>query len=251
MAEDGRSLSSSFGMSLPQWMKNKINNNDRTLLDQNTFSPPQTDDNFLYMSRFKRNQQQQEQKQDQISKLSSNILPHFDTKLIESANKNDECGLSVIKVAHQMVNSSKLTSKSAASTSTTIVENVLENSDDQPATEPLNFNRSLRRGSKSLPSSPLSSPKSQRKSKNRYFGTSTGMESGWILGGLLKKGALSQSVSVINEEDGGETSDLKHQTLSGKMKSASQLSIDADFESKLIERRKILREMNFYSPTST
>ncbi|KAK9694413.1 hypothetical protein QE152_g33566 [Popillia japonica] len=54
MADGDRSLSS--GMSLPQWMKTRMNERDLSLadiirlnFDQTAFSPPENDDSFLYI----------------------------------------------------------------------------------------------------------------------------------------------------------------------------------------------------------
>lgn len=125
--------------------------------------------------------------------------------------------------------------------------------EEEFATEPITFNKALRRGSKSLPSSPLTSPntspKARRKQMNRYFagGTDTDkIQGSWILSGLLRKhDKLSQSVSVINEEENIQ------ETLA---KTVSQISLDEVTETKLPKQKKAkpseLREMNFWSPTS-
>lgn len=127
--------------------------------------------------------------------------------------------------------------------------------EEEFATEPAGFNRSLRRGSKSLPTTPLSSPhsspKSRRRQVNRYFGSTTDpdkIQGSWILSGLLRKhDKLSQSVNIINEEDG------MYDTVT---KSVSQISIDdvADVtktpKKTLKPKPSELREMNFWSPTS-
>ncbi|KAK9694410.1 hypothetical protein QE152_g33566 [Popillia japonica] len=151
-----------------------------------------------------------------------------------------QCGSSVIRVAHQMV-TGKFTKGIVAP-------------EEEFATEPAGFNRSLRRGSKSLPSSPLTSPntspKSKRKQMNRYFSGSSDVErahGSWILSGLLRKhDQLSRSVSVINEEENVQDS---------LTKTVSQISIDEPMETKLPKQKKAkpseLREMNFWSPTST
>ncbi|KAI4459460.1 hypothetical protein MML48_6g00016021 [Holotrichia oblita] len=180
---------------------------------------------------------------------SENILPEASKPLLGKIKSNGtddgfkgeaaQCGSSVIRVAHQMV-----TGKFTKGTVT---------SEEEFATEPANFNRALRRGSKSLPSSPLTSPntspKAKRKQMNRYFSGSSDVErahGSWILSGLLRKhDQLSRSVSVINEEENVQDS---------LTKTVSQISIDESTEAKVPKQKKAkpseLREMNFWSPTS-
>ncbi|GJQ72594.1 hypothetical protein Trydic_g1259 [Trypoxylus dichotomus] len=286
MTDGDRSLSS--GMSLPQWMKNRMN--DRLNFDQNAFSPPENDDSFLYI-RYNRvpgassinnttttTNGQFTPKIEVVPKPLSTVvvsatstattdfskhtapckkfIPNSVNVISEASkplsgkiksNGTDDgfkgeaaqCGSSVIRVAHQMV-TGKLTRGASIP-------------EEDFATEPVGFNKALRRGSKSLPSSPLSSPntspKSRRKHMNRYFSGALDTDKvhgSWILSGLLRKhDNLSRSVTVINEEESD------HDTLT---KSISQISIDEPTEMKTTKQKRAkpseLREMNFWSPTS-
>lgn len=111
----------------------------------------------------------------------------------------------------------------------------------------------MRRGSKSLPASPLGSPKSMRRSQNPYFTAtftvnppngSSDSTRGWLLSSLLgmHRDTMSSTTSIASSHI--EESDEAH-TSSGQEKSstATQRPIKA--------RPSELREMNFWTPTST
>lgn len=148
-----------------------------------------------------------------------------------------QCDTSVIRLAHQIV-SNKLLRK-------------LKAVEEEFATQPPGFNRSIRRGSKSLPStpstSPRSSPKSRRRQSNRYFVDDidgSKIEGSQILSGFIRKqDNLSQPPIIINKDDG------LHNTIT---KSLAQVSIDAVAEATRTRKKSVkeLREMNFWSPTS-
>lgn len=233
-------------------------------MDQNTFSPPDHEDTFLYIRYPNRSilstpvQEDTKQKYTPITDLlernniSADIKTHTKPCLqylngakappkplpkINKSNGVDDgfkgegaaCGTSVVRVAHQMVVQRGFNPVTTPS------------NDDEPASPPAGWNPSTRRGSKSLPSSPIS----QRKQlAHKYFTGAFVDNSGdkpqgsWILSTFLgKRDNISKSVMTLTEEDqmdGDVTIDKKKST-SGQI-----------FKAKPSE----LREMNFWSPTS-
>ncbi|KAF5304214.1 hypothetical protein FQR65_LT08021 [Abscondita terminalis] len=262
MASEDRSLNSG-GISIPQWMKSKISDN-RFDLDQNTFSPPENDDSFLYI-RYP--QLIKSAKTPTVVAAETKIPCEVDyvnhtapckqsilnpgykpTMVVANtpdvkikSNGTDDgfkgegaaCGSSVVRVAHQMISGRYPVNSNPI--------------DDDPL-KPKGFQPSQRRGSRSLPASPQSSPKSRRKlnSTNKYFtGAFVDNENhsgGWLLQGLLGKRELSQSIGLITEESVKSELD----------KSVSDLHVNdlnkvkKEFKTKPSE----FREMNFWSPTS-
>ena len=265
MAAEDRSLNS--GISIPQWMKNKITEN-RFDLDQSTFSPPDNDDSFLFI------------RYPDLSKklVSTDTKPTLSTcdgayinhtapckqyiinpgytpsavlkkpKDIKiKSNGTDDgfkgegaaCGSSVVRVAHQMVSG-----KYPINNTQSVEEDPLR---------PKNFTPSRRRGSKSLPASPVSSPqtspKSRRRAVNKYFTSpfadSDNPPSGWILQGLLSKREISQSIGQIAEES--VKSDMEKSVSALNINESKPIkNITRDFKTKPSE----YREMNFWSPTT-
>lgn len=236
-------------------------------LDQSTFSPPEHDDTFLYI-RHPRQLQTGQNPQDPPNKyspitdllernrLTTDYTNHTkpcqqyingasvpaqaptQIKILKSNGVDDgfkgdgaACGTSVVRVAHQMIVSRGFNLPPSASS---IPE------DDIPATPPVGWDPSRRRGSRSAPSSPVS----QRKlNSNKYFtgaftdGAVEKYQGSWILSGLLgKRENMSKSVNTLTEEDSVDTElTEKKKTTSGQL-----------FRAKPSE----LREMNFWSPTS-
>lgn len=252
--EQDRSLNS--GVSLPQWMKTKIG--DRYDIDE-TFSPPSHDDSFFYIRYPKACTKSQKSREQTVCKASDlleksgqvlkqdfsqhtlqcrQFIPEAKMDSTSSVGASDSiakaynksvrtskpagiddgftgdtaaCGKSVVHVAHQMIAESML----ARGFST--------NGDDSVASGE-GFNKTKRRGSKSLPASPLgspeTSPQSRRKVLNRYFTGAFTLEraninpsgsqesankypGSWILSGLLGQQQRSDSLDslTILEED--------------------------------------------------
>lgn len=248
---EDRSLSA--GMSFPRWVKNKMN--DRLDLDQNTFSPTELDDSFMYYYRFPTKNEPKNMTDTKVVKASEGPAVKVDFSNISSAtqlakprpkgtddgfkSETSQVGSSILKVANQIVSGKK------------VPEASLE--PEKECEELLaKFDPYRRRGSRSLPASPLSSPKSKRR-MNKFF-TSPYMEGdnkskGWILSSLLATREMSQSMNFIGEENKEELE-----------RASSTLSIDdvtsgpgkhhhnktQVYKAKPSE----LREMNFWSPTS-
>lgn len=224
-------------------------------LDQSTFSPPDHEDTFLNFRQPKHQTGNQETTKFtpitdllERTRLGDYTQNHtkpcqqyingatYQPKPIKPNKSNGvddgfkgegaACGSSVVRVAHQMV-------VARGFNPSTIPE------DDIPATPPVGWDPSRRRGSKSAPSSPVTQ---RRMNSNKYFtgaftdGTVDKYHGSWILQGLLgKRENLSKSVSTLTEEDGFEELNEKKKTTSGQI-----------FRAKPSE----LREMNFWSPTS-
>lgn len=262
MASEDRSLNSG-GISIPQWMKGKITEN-RFDLDQNTFSPPENDDSFLYI-RYPQIIKSQTVTPVETTKVpcevdylnhtapckQSIINPGYKPTTIVAnsldvkikSNGTDDgfkgegaaCGSSVVRVAHQMISGRYPN----------------DNPIDKDPLKPKGFQPAQRRGSKSLPASPQTSPKNRRKLNmaNKYF-TGPFMDNenhsgGWILQGLLGKRELSQSIGLISEESvrSNLENSLSDLNLNG---SKNDLRTKKEFKPKPSE----FREMNFWSPTS-
>ncbi|EEZ98200.1 uncharacterized protein LOC655336 isoform X1 [Tribolium castaneum] len=266
--QEDRSLSS--GMSLPQWMKTKMN--DRLDFEQSAFSPTELDDSFMYYYRSKTRGFNDTQNQTLAANLKdknwTGAQPDFSKhtpycqKFLQnsidsttaqqvrfpSATKTKssgvddgfkgeaaKCGTSVVRVAHQMVLGKAIRGF-----------DIQKKDCDLP---PEGFNPSLRRGSKSLPASPLTSPNSSPKSTrrvNKYFTgpfVDSEHQGSWILSNLLaKRQNLSQSMGFIAEEE----KEMK--------RTESNLSVDEVSNGKrsqvFVPKPSELREMNFWSPTS-
>ncbi|KAF5279140.1 hypothetical protein FQA39_LY18318 [Lamprigera yunnana] len=271
MSSEDRSLNAG-GMSIPQWMKNKITEN-RYDLNQNTFSPPENDDSFLYIrypqlsktintpltaSKFEESKLDISEvdylnhkppcKQSIFNpgyKISTNVTTSLEDKVKIKSTDTDNglkkedttCGGSVIRVAHQMVSG----------------KYPVETSIDDDPLKPMGFKPAQRRGSRSLPASPQTSPKNKRKLgvTNKYFtGPFVDTENhtgGWILQGLLSKREFSQSIGLISEEC-VHKNDLE--------KSISDLHLNEhrkmehDIKKEFKTKPSEFREMNFWSPTS-
>jgi len=264
-AGDGKSLNS--GISIPQWMKSRINDT-RLDFDESTFSPPDNDDSFLYIrypevTRKLKSPIATRKNQSisaNVAKFEVDLVNHTapyqpNANFVKAAdikvksNGTDDgfkgegaaCGSSVIRVAHQMV------SGRYPINSTTSV--------DEDPLRPKTFDPSKRRGSKSLPvtpiSSPSGSPKSRRRLGNKYF-TGPFMDNenpggSWILQGLLSKRDISQSMGFIPEET----------STKGELeKAVSDFHIDEPQKPEIKIKKQFkpkpseFREMNFWSPTS-
>ncbi|KAK7791391.1 hypothetical protein R5R35_008858 [Gryllus longicercus] len=174
-AEPNRSLSS--GISIPQWMKNKIN--DRYDIEE-TFSPPTHDDTFFYI-RYPKSARARTPETKRIVEepalttavpdfsqhtlpcrqfipsvsmttdikgssfakpISSRVKPQDD----EIAGESGACGKSVVDVAKQMISGKVVRGFSVAG------------SNDNLSVPSSGFDPAKRRGSRSLPASPLGSP---------------------------------------------------------------------------------------------
>lgn len=275
MAAEGDSRSLSSGISIPQWMKNRITDT-RLDFDESTFSPPENDDSFLYI-RYPQAVTRKLKSPTPVRKVCNTdtsigkfeldvgnhtapckqylLQPGYqpnttftkpaDLKI--KSNGTDDgfkgegaaCGTSIIKVAHQMV-SGKLINNTAAV-------------GDDPL-RPKGFDPSKRRGSKSLPVTPISSPQGSPKSRrrlggNKYFtGPFVDNENhggSWILQGLLSKRDVSQSVSLIAEESTkGELEKAISELHMNESK--PERKVKKEFKAKPSE----FRELNFWSPTS-
>lgn len=179
-ADSDRSISS--GISIPQWMKNKIN--DRYDIEE-TFSPPTHDDSFFYIRYPKSSTKArspargpepvklvEEVEQPHIQDFSQHTLPC--QQFIPSASMNTDikgstvvkplstrlkpqvddidggngaCGKSVVDVAKQMISSKSVFKGFKVNTT-----------DSLTVPPPPGSEVRKRRGSKSLPASPLGSP---------------------------------------------------------------------------------------------
>jgi len=247
--QDDRSLSA--GMSFPKWVKSRMN--DRLDLDQNTFSPNELDDSFMYYYRFPTKNESKTMTDTNVVKASQEPAVKVDFSSIQAdssqylskprpkgtddgfKSETSQVGSSILRVANQIVSGKKLP------------ENTPEPAEE--CEELLaKFDPYRRRGSRSLPASPLSSPKSKRR-MNKFF-TSPYVESdqkkGWILSSLLAKREISQSMNFIGEEKNEEIERASStmsvdDVTSGQSKQKTQV-----FRAKPSE----LREMNFWSPTS-
>lgn len=267
MAAEDRSLNA--GISIPQWMKSKMTEN-KFDLDQNTFSPPENDDSFLYIGypqlikKFATtndvkptiagcsvdyNNHTPPCKQYIVSPgYTPSVVLNKPKDIKIKSNGTDDgfkgegaaCGSSVVRVAHQMVSG-----KYPVDNSSLV---------DGDPLRPKNFTPSKRRSSKSLPTTPLSSPQTSPKGRrkltvNKYFTSpfvdNVNTQTSWILQGLLSKREISQSIEQITEES--IKSDME--------KSLSAININ---EPKIINNTKRefkakpseYREMNFWSPTT-
>ncbi|XP_054260385.1 uncharacterized protein LOC128985008 [Macrosteles quadrilineatus] len=264
------------GISLPQWMKNKIN--DRYDLDQNTFSPPTEDDSFFFIRYPKTDSGPKQIENDNhhgpIYRNLSEVLENHTLPCQEfipaakstprelglkrgplepplgkpkSTGTDDgfhsaaaACGHSVVAVAHQIIAGGKLLPRYPRQNSSSSLE-----PDDEPATPPASHMLARRRGSKSLPSSPQTSPKTLR--KNPYFtnvllGSSDNVSDahqcrGWLLSYVKESKSLR-----------GSLSDLKIAEESDSPVPAPQPKIIKPKQVK--PKPSQLREMNFWSPTS-
>jgi hypothetical protein len=274
--QEDRSLSS--GMSLPQWMKTKMN--DRLDFEQSAFSPTELDDSFIYYYRNKTRGFSEPPGKTVTATLAKNQQPctaPVNDKRPDFSKHTPYCqkflqGSVDTTTAQQVKFPSATKTKSsgvddgfkgeAAMCGSSVVRvahqmvagkvirgfNVDTNDCDSP---PEGFNPSLRRGSKSLPASPLTSPSSSPKSMrrvNKYFtGPFVDTENhhgSWILSNLLaKRQNLSQSVGYIAEEEGNDMKRI-----------ASNMSVDEVSGGKksqvFVPKPSELREMNFWSPTS-
>lgn len=231
-------------------------------LDQNTFSPPDHEDTFLYIRYPNKSLLSTPSSDDNKTKYTpitdlierNNISPEIKTHTksclqylngaktqpkLQAVNKSNgvddgfkgegaACGTSVVRVAHQMVVQRGFNP-------------VLPSEEEEAASPPVGWNPSTRRGSKSLPSSPVS----QRKQLTHKYFTSAFADnnnekphSSWILSTFLsQRNNISKSVNTLAEED--------------------QLDVDISMDKKKSTSGQIfkakpseLREMNFWSPTS-
>lgn len=262
--QEDRSLSA--GMSFPKWIKGRMN--DTLDLDQNTFSPTELDDSFMYYYRYpSKNEVKNTMTDTKVVKASEEPAITVDFSNISSSasvsssstttnstkhylrprpkgtddgfkSETSQVGNSILKVANQIVAGKK------------IPENTPE--PEQECEELLaKFDPYRRRGSRSLPASPLGSPKSKRR-VNKYF-TSPFTEGehkgkGWILSTLLASREISQSMGYIGEENKEEleraSSTLSvDDVMSGPGKQRTTQTV---YKAKPSE----YREMNFWSPTS-
>ncbi|XP_065170621.1 uncharacterized protein [Atheta coriaria] len=274
--EEDRSLHSS--MSLPMWMRGRGRMHTKLDFDQSTFSPPENDDNFLYI-RYPVKQPPPQQDTQTILvndqggiklDISKHTEPCKDYILgktnpskaqvvngngqLKSAGTDDgfkspeasACGTSVIRVASQMVSGK--------------VVKGFETFEDEEKEHmrAIGFDPHLRRGSRSLPASPLqspnSSPKSKRKHGNKYFTNSPATagayaddkKPGSILAGLLAKRDMSRSVTSIAEEQ----QTVADAGLRLSFLQAGDTSAAGEKKSTAKAKPSHLREMNFWSPTS-
>jgi len=263
------------GISLPQWMKNKIN--DRYDLDQNTFSPPTEDDSFFFI-RYPKTESKHLENDNRLGSgyrnlsevLENHTLPCQDfipaakstprelgmkrgaleppLGVTKSTGVDDgfhsaaaACGQSVVAVAHQIIAGGKLIPRypPRQQSSSSL------DSDDEPATPPTANILTRRRGSKSLPASPQTSPKNFR--KNPYFtnvllGSSENVaeqqaKQGWLLSYVKESKSLRGSLADLAEEGQHYEPAPEPKIIKPKQKVPKP-------------RPSQLREMNFWSPTS-
>lgn len=184
-AEPDRSISS--GISIPQWMKNKIN--DRYDIEE-AFSPPIHDDTFFYIRYPKSTKARTPEKVKGVEEpvvpaaapdfsqhtlpcrqfipsvsmttdnkgssftkpVSSRVKPQDD----EIAGENGACGKSVVDVAKQMISGKSILRGFSVA-----------GSNDNLAVPSSGFDPAKRRGSRSLPASPLGSPSQSPSSSPR------------------------------------------------------------------------------------
>lgn len=270
MADDDDDRSLSSGISIPQWMKNKMTEN-RFDLDQNTISPPSNDDSFLYIGypQLAKKLQAAADTKPTISSCTTDYNNHtapckqyiVNPGYVPSAVKNKPkdfkiksngtddgfkgegaaCGSSVVRVAHQMVSGRYPIDNTAMV--------------DEDPLRPKNFTPSRRRGSKSLPASPVTSPQTSPKGRrrltaNKYFTgpfvDSDSQPNSWILQGLLNKREMSMSVEQIPEESAQSDILKAISSLNINNTKPSVSSSKKEFKAKPSE----YREMNFWSPTT-
>ncbi|KAJ3639095.1 hypothetical protein Zmor_004255 [Zophobas morio] len=274
--QEDRSLSS--GMSLPQWMKTKMN--DRLDFEQSAFSPTELDDSFMYYYRSNKRGFSEPPNQTISASLAETQQPFasaINGKKTDFSKHTPYCQ-KFLNNSVDTTTAQKVQFPSATKTKSSGVDDgfkgeaamcgssVVRVAHQMVAGKairgftaqtkdcdlpPEGFNPSLRRGSKSLPASPLASPSSSPKSTrriNKYFtGPFVDSENNhghWILSNLLaRRQDVSQSMNHIAEEEGSElklaNSNVSIDDLSGRTKSQV-------FTPKPSE----LREMNFWSPTS-
>ncbi|XP_059472936.1 uncharacterized protein LOC132195152 [Neocloeon triangulifer] len=264
------------GISIPNWMKQKIG--DRYDLDDSTaFSPPSQDESFFYI-RYPKT----------TSRPPSQTNYHKINQYLESQQQGQTVGSTAAMSTNVPQNPAASTSgfpKSIASQMPAHMNPTLDIEFDPDQPPP---NLAPRRGSKSLPASPLSSPKSSRKSlQNRYFTAAfstpepnTPGYSGWILSSLLgpREQLPELQLPPISEspaagaafpppppQASGQQLAVQQQGLR-KTKSAIALNDEDEKDGERVkmtplvaEAKKIqaykpkpseLRELNFWSPTS-
>jgi len=275
------------GISLPQWMKNKIN--DRYDLDQSAFSPPTEDDSFFYIRYPKTDSGPKHIQHDGHDSAYRSIHDVLDNHtlpcqefipcakttprelgmkkggvepplgVVKSAGTDDgfrgigaACGHSVVAVAHQMIAGGKLLPRPHQRDSLA----ASYDSDDDVALPPPAHVLARRRPSKSLPSSPQTSPKTLR--KNPYFtcgilGSSDNIASS--ISGQDTKQSWLLSYLQDNKSLRGSMGDLKitEETPQSLASEHSSLATPVVVKPKPVvvkPKPSQLREMNFWSPTS-
>uniref|UniRef100_A0A1B6C5E6 Uncharacterized protein n=1 Tax=Clastoptera arizonana TaxID=38151 RepID=A0A1B6C5E6_9HEMI len=255
-------------------------------IDQSTFSPPTEDDSFFHIRYPKpapgpkqiRNENPENVYRSVNEVLENHTLPcqefipaakttphelgmkkPIDPPLgvIKSAGTDDgfkgigaACGQSVVAVAHQMINSGKLSVRRPPMIS----------EDDEFATPPPTHMLARRRGSKSLPSSPQTSPKTLR--KNPYFTNvmlgSTGnlMEANknkgkqsWLLSYMRESQSLRGSLDNLKIDEQPSAVNLAEITHQEGIVTVAPEAIKPK-NPRIRAKPSQLREMNFWSPTS-
>lgn len=278
MASSDSDHTSIAGISIPQWMKNKIH--DRYDLEQNTFSPPADDDSFFYIRYPKTDSGPKHIENDDTSSVYRSIGDVLENHTLpcqefipaakstprelglkrglvdpplgapKSSGTDDgfhgigaACGHSVVAVAHQMIAGVRMRPNLEALQASSGTE-----SEDEAATPPSSQILSRRRSSKSLPSSPQTSPKTLR--KNPYFANgimdssdniaAQGRETRqrWLLSYMQETKSLHSSMSDLKIPEEAPQNIPEPTVVKPKVVKIGR------------PKPSQLREMNFWSPTS-
>lgn len=278
----------SGGVSLPQWMQKRLN--ERLEIDESTFSPSQTEDNFFYIKypRRKSNANVDPVTENNTTLASLDIANHtescrnyilghnvqaanvFDSngastsKLPNKSQGTDDgfhgigaaCGMSILKVAQKMVGSGKVIhgfnpKDDDIATTTNVVT-------DYNGAVKQGFNPKSRRGSRSLPASPLSSPKGSPKlvrkfSANKFFVNNNSEDQQVATSSADQSLQSTLLPALLSKRDAltRSSSNITEEDLARKIPPTIKEEQTAPPPStKQQPKSSQLREMNFWSPTS-
>lgn len=277
----------SGGVSLPQWMQKRLA--ERLEIDEASFSPSQTEDNFFYIKypRKKSTPNLDAAPENNKTLASLDIANHTEScrnyilgHNVQAANVFDSngastsklpnkpqgtddgfhgigaaCGMSILKVAQQMVGTGK------------VIQGFDPKSDDSAAgaNTPTDYNSALnqgfnpkaRRGSRSLPASPLTSPKGSPKlirkfSTNKFFVNNISEEQQVATSSTDQslQSTLLPGLLIKRDALTRSSSNITEEELARKIPPTIKEEPHTALSAKPQPKPSQLREMNFWSPTS-